>query len=108
MIEQYGIAALYPEILLCVMTIVICLLDLFVANKQRSLTYGLCLLTMIVVAFLQAQDAISGTTVYSFGNMVVSDPMGNWLKCFSTLAIFVTLVYGRPYASERDMLSYGG
>ena len=39
--------------------------------------------------------------------MVVSDAMGNWLKCFSTIALMVTLVYGRPYAAERDMLCGG-
>jgi NADH-quinone oxidoreductase subunit N len=37
----------------------------------------------------------------------VSDQMGNWLKCFATLAVMVTLVYGRPYAGERDMLRGG-
>ena len=36
--------------------------------------------------------------------MVVSDPMGNWLKCFATIAVMVTLVYGRSYAGHRDML----
>jgi hypothetical protein len=45
--------------------------------------------------------------MYGFGNMVVSDQMGNWLKCFATLAVMVTLVYGRPYAGERDMLRGG-
>jgi NADH-quinone oxidoreductase subunit N len=39
--------------------------------------------------------------------MVVSDPMGNWLKCFATLAMMACLVYGRPYAGERDMLRGG-
>jgi NADH-quinone oxidoreductase subunit N len=39
--------------------------------------------------------------------MVVSDPMGNWLKLFATLAVMVTLVYGRPYAADRDMLRGG-
>ena len=39
--------------------------------------------------------------------MVVSDPMGNWLKCFATLAMMVCLVYGRPYAADRDMLRGG-
>jgi len=38
---------------------------------------------------------------------VVSDPMGSWLKCFAALAVMVTLVYGRPYAAERDMLRGG-
>lgn len=108
MIEKFNLPALYPEILLVVMTIAIAMIDLFVKSPRRTLTYVLSLLTMAVVAVLQAHDAMSGTTVYSFGNMVVSDPMGNWLKCFSTLAVFVTLVYGRPYAADRDMLKYGG
>jgi NADH-quinone oxidoreductase subunit N len=108
MIEKFNLAALYPELLLVVMTIVIAMLDLFVKSPRRTATYVLSLLTMGVVAALQAHDASSGTTVYSFGNMVVSDPMGNWLKCFSTLAVFVTLVYGRPYAADRDMLKHGG
>jgi NADH-quinone oxidoreductase subunit N len=108
MIEKFNLAALYPELLLVVMTIVIAILDLFVKSPRRTLTYVLSLLTMAFVALLQGHDAISGTTVYSFGNMVVSDPMGNWLKCFSTLSVFVTLVYGRPYAADRDMLKQGG
>ena len=108
MIEKFNLAALYPELLLLVMTIVIVMIDLFVKSPRRTMTYVLTLSTMAVVAAMQAHDASSGTTVYSFGNMVVSDPMGNWLKCFSTLSVFVTLVYGRPYAADRDMLKHGG
>ena len=108
MIEKFNIAALYPELLLCVMAIVIALVDLFVKCPKRTTTYVLSLLTMLAVAFMQASDAMAGHTVYSFGTMVVSDPMGNWLKCFSTLSVFVTMVYGRPYAADRDMLKYGG
>jgi NADH-quinone oxidoreductase subunit N len=51
--------------------------------------------------------ANGGQTIYGFGNMVVSDVMGNWLKFFATIAVMVTLVYGRPYASQRDMLRGG-
>ncbi|MPM27354.1 NADH-quinone oxidoreductase subunit N [bioreactor metagenome] len=39
--------------------------------------------------------------------MVVSDAMGSWLKCFAAVALLVTLVYGRPYAADRDMLRGG-
>ncbi|MBP7646037.1 MAG: NADH-quinone oxidoreductase subunit NuoN, partial [Comamonas sp.] len=46
-------------------------------------------------------------TFYGWGNMVVSDAMGNWLKCFATVAMMVTLVYARPYAADRDMLRGG-
>ncbi|WP_291519544.1 NADH-quinone oxidoreductase subunit NuoN, partial [Acidovorax sp.] len=48
-----------------------------------------------------------GNTFYGFGNMVVSDAMGNWLKCFATIAVMVTLVYSRPYAADRQMM-HGG
>jgi NADH-quinone oxidoreductase subunit N len=33
--------------------------------------------------------------------------MGNWLKFFATIAVMVTLIYGRPYAASRDMLRGG-
>ncbi|NDF44242.1 MAG: NADH-quinone oxidoreductase subunit NuoN [Betaproteobacteria bacterium] len=107
MFEKLGIAAVYPEIILLVMAIVIALVDLYVKSPRRTTTYVLTLLTMGVVAYLQADAATQGQTIYSFGNMVVSDPMGGWLKCFAALAVMVTLVYGRPYAAERDMLRGG-
>ena len=107
MFEKLSIAAVYPEILLAVMAIVIALVDLFVKSPRRTTTYVLTLITIGVVAYLEAVAATQGQTVYSFGNMVVSDAMGGWLKCFAALAVMVTLVYGRPYAAERDMLRGG-
>jgi NADH-quinone oxidoreductase subunit N len=107
MFEKLSIAAVYPEMLLAVMAIVIAMVDLFVKCPRRTTTYALSLITIGVVAYLQAVAATEGQTVYSFGNMVVSDPMGSWLKCFAALAMMVTLVYGRPYAAERDMLRGG-
>jgi NADH-quinone oxidoreductase subunit N len=107
MFEKLSIAAVYPEVLLAVMAIVIALVDLFVKSPRRTLTYALSMITIGVVAYLEACAASQGQTVYSFGNMVVSDPMGSWLKCFAALAVMVTLVYGRPYAADRDMLRGG-
>ena len=107
MFEKLSIAAVYPDVLLAVMAIVIAMVDLFVKSPRRTATYVLSLITIGVVAYLEAVAATQGQTVYSFGNMVVSDPMGSWLKCFACLAVMVTLVYGRPYAAERDMLRGG-
>ncbi len=107
MIDNISWLAVYPEIVLLVMGCVIALVDLGVTSARRTGTYVLTLLTLAVVAALQALYASSGNTFYGWGNMVVSDAMGNWLKCFATVAMMVTLVYGRPYASERDMLRGG-
>jgi len=107
MIDNISWLAVYPEIVLLVMACVIALVDLGVRSHRRTGTYVLTLLTLAVVAALQAMYARNGSTFYGFGNMVVSDAMGNWLKCFATIAVMVTLVYGRSYAADRDMLRGG-
>ncbi|MFW5331304.1 NADH-quinone oxidoreductase subunit NuoN [Hydrogenophaga sp. ZJX-1] len=98
----------YPEIFLLVMSAVISLVDVGVKSRLRDTTYVLSLLTLAVVAYLLGASAATGETLRSFNNMVVSDPMGQWLKCFAALAMFATLVYGRRYAGDRDMLARGG
>ncbi len=107
MIDKISWITVYPEIILMAMACVIALVDLGVKTPMRGQTYVLTLLTLGVVAILQAFYASGGATLYGFGNMIVSDSMGNWLKCFATVAVMVTLVYGRPYASSRDMLRGG-
>ena len=107
MIDKLSWIAIYPEIVLLVMACVIALVDLGVHSPRRTATYVLTLLTLGVVAVLQALYATGGQTIYGFGNMTVSDPMSNWLKCFATLAMMVTLVYGRPYSADRGMLRGG-
>jgi len=107
MIDNISWLAIYPEIVLLGMACVIALVDLAVTSARRTSTYVLTLMTLAVVAVLQGIYASSGNTFYGFGNMIVSDAMGNWLKCFAAVALMVTLVYGRPYAADRDMLRGG-
>jgi NADH-quinone oxidoreductase subunit N len=96
-----------PEILLLVMACVTALLDLGVTSRLRHFTYVLTMLSLAAVAVWTGMRGAAGETFYAFGNMVVSDPMSNWLKCFSAVAMMVCLVYGRPYAADRDMLRGG-
>jgi NADH-quinone oxidoreductase subunit N len=107
MIDKYNWITVYPDLVLAFMACVIALVDLGVKSPRRTLTYVLTLVTMGVVAVMQAMYATGELTLYGFGNMIVSDPMGNWLKCFATIAMMVCLVYGRPYAADRDMLRGG-
>lgn len=107
MLDKLSIYVVAPEILLLVMVCVIAMIDLGVKSRLRTLTYWLTLATLAAVTWLCAEFALTGSTLYGFGGMAVSDPMGNWLKAFSALAVMVTLVYGRPYAADRDMLRGG-
>jgi NADH-quinone oxidoreductase subunit N len=107
MIDKLSWITVYPEIVLLAMACVIALVDLAVTSPRRTATYVLTLLTLGVVAVLQALYASGGQTMYGFGGMTVSDPMSNWLKCFATIAMMVTLVYGRPYSADRGMMRGG-
>ncbi|MGH6638610.1 MAG: NADH-quinone oxidoreductase subunit NuoN [Polaromonas sp.] len=107
MIDKLSWIAVYPEIVLLIMGCVIALVDLGVKTPQRTGTYVLTLLTLAAVAAMEAFYAVGGQTFYGFSNMVVVDPMGGWLKCFSCISLMITLVYGRPYAGDRDMLRGG-
>ena len=107
MIDKLSWITVYPEIVLLAMACVIALVDLYVTSPRRTATYVLTLMTLGVVAVLQAMYATGGQTMYGFGGMTVSDPMSNWLKCFATIAMMVTLVYGRPYSADRGMMRGG-
>ncbi len=107
MIDTLSWLAIYPELILLVMACVILLVDLGVTSARRTTTYVLTLLTLGWVAVVTASQALGGQTIYAFGTMVVSEPMGNWLKCFAAIALMATVVYGRPYAADRGMLRGG-
>lgn len=92
-----------PEIVLLLAICLITLIDLRVRSIKRTTTYVLSLVALLFLAVSLVHATHYGT-LYAFDRMVVSDPMGNWLKCFATLAMAVTLVYGRPYAQVRGML----
>ena len=107
MIDKLSWVAVYPEIVLLIMACLIAMVDLGVKTPRRNVTYALTLLTLAALAVMEASIALGGQTFYGFGNMVVVDSMGSWLKCFSCIALLVTVIYGRPYASDRDMLRGG-
>ncbi len=96
--------AIVPEIALLVMACVVALVDLWVTDPRRTLTYWLTQLSLVLVAFLHLMAFDRGETVYAMQRMVVADPMGHLLGFFATVSVMITLVYARPYAETRDML----
>jgi NADH-quinone oxidoreductase subunit N len=95
---------LYPEIFLMVAASAILLIDMFLSEAKRGITYLLSLATLFVCAMLTLTDFNTGATVYTFSNMFVSDPMSHLLKLFSYGAVALTLIYSRSYVTERGML----
>ncbi|CAN5224854.1 NADH-quinone oxidoreductase subunit NuoN [soil metagenome] len=94
----------YPEIFLLIATSVILLIDMFLSDAQRGITYMLSLGTLVVCGVLSMADVDAGVTTYTFNNMFVSDPMSSLLKVFSYIAVGLTLIYSRQYSTDRGML----
>ena len=63
MIDKLSWISAFPEIILLVMACVIALVDLGVKSPRRTTTYVLTLLTLAVVAALQASYASGGATI---------------------------------------------
>jgi NADH-quinone oxidoreductase subunit N len=93
----------YPEIFLLIATSAILLIDMFLGEIKRHITYVLVIVTLLVCAALNMGSY--GQTAYAFNNMFISDPMSDLLKVFSCLAVGMTLIYSRQYASDRGMLN---
>jgi len=103
--EAPNLAPVHAEIFLLIAASAILLIDMFLKGEKRALTYVLSLLTVVGCAIFTFLDFQAGTTVYTFHNMYVSDPMGNLLKMFTYVAVGVTLIYSRQYATQRGMTS---
>jgi NADH-quinone oxidoreductase subunit N len=102
--NQMNWLAVYPEIILLAMALVVAMVDLWVTNPNRTPTYLLTQITLAVVAAMHLHAFDGGATVYAMQRMVVADPMGHLLGFFSSVAVMVSLCYARPYAASRDML----
>jgi NADH-quinone oxidoreductase subunit N len=94
----------YPEIVLLAMACLITLVDLWVQDEQRRLTFWLTQATLAAVAFMHLNDFNAGLTLYGMQAMVVADPMGHLLAFFAALAMMVSVAYAQAYLAARNML----
>ena len=100
-----NLAPVYAEIFLLISASAILLIDMFLKEGKRNLTYVLSLLAIAGCFVLSFADMSAGATVFTFNGMYVSDPMSNLLKLVTYVAVAMTLVYSRQYAGDRAMMS---
>jgi NADH-quinone oxidoreductase subunit N len=102
--NNVNLALIYPEILLLIATCAILLIDMFLSEEKRHVTYLLSLATLAGCFLLSLADFRTGVTTYTFYNMFVSDPMSSLLKMCSCVAVAITMIYSRQYTKARGML----
>ena len=91
-----------PEVFLLAAASIILILDLFVSDRNRFITYALTQITLLLCAWITVTTA-QQDVVYAFSNMVVDDPMSDILKLMVYLSVSVMMVYSREYIQLRGM-----
>ncbi len=94
-----------PELILIASVPAILLIDLFLPQNRRDVTFGLSILAIIgciAVTFIFPQEK---NIVYSFGGAFISDAVSVLLKLCTYVAMLFTLVYSRRYINERSLTS---
>ncbi len=92
----------YPELFLLVMVCVILVVDLFVSDDNRIVTYALtqfALAGCLAITFLTS----SAQPAYTFSGMFVDDLMSDVLKLLVYAGVMMMLVYSRAYVAARGL-----
>lgn len=92
-----------PELFLLGMACLVLLIDLFLTEHSRAVTYLLSQVALVGAAILTLgmMDTQAGM---AFNDMFIRDGMSDLLKAFVYLAVFVVFLYARPYLRDRGML----
>jgi NADH-quinone oxidoreductase subunit N len=91
-----------PEIFVFSMACVILIVDLFLSEARRGVSYWLSQATLIGAAVLTV-EGMSAVPMYAFQHMFVADGLAHLLKlAIYGLSIFV-LAYSRDYLRDRGM-----
>jgi len=97
-----NLAPVVPEIVLVSAACAVLVIDLFVPQRNRHISYWLTQASLLGTAWLVLATATAATTK-AFGNMVVDDMVADLLKLFSLLAVSLGLFYGRYYLVSRNL-----
>jgi NADH-quinone oxidoreductase subunit N len=100
--SMYDLIPAAAEIFLLCAVCTILLIDLFLRDDQRVVTYLLSQAALLASALLVGMTA-AGDVAYVFNGMFVADPMADVLKIAACLSVMVVLAYSRDYLGPRGM-----
>ena len=95
---QIGLAG--AEVFLVTMACVVLLVDLFVTDSERRLTYYLTLFAVVGSAAMTA-FAVGPVEAVTFSGTFVNDGIAHALKLFSYAVVATVLIYSREYLRDR-------
>jgi NADH-quinone oxidoreductase subunit N len=98
------LAPAMPEIVLAILVCLLLIVDVWLKDSERRVTYYLAILSLIGTAVLTA-TTVGEPSVVAFGGLFVSDLLSQVLKVATLLTVAATLMMSRTYLEARNMLS---
>src|SRR5882757_5421006 len=97
-----NLAPAMAEIFVAAAICVILLVDAFLRQQSRWITYGLSMLSLAGAAVMTVHYGLPARTAI-FDGLFIADPMGNVLKLFAYGTVAVTFLYSREYLQRRGI-----
>ncbi len=93
-----------PEIVVLVGASIILLVDLFLKDEQRYVSYWLTQFTLLIAACVTVRTIpVSIDVAHTMHNLVVVDLVADVLRFFSFVAVSLVLFYSRSYLTLRGL-----
>jgi NADH-quinone oxidoreductase subunit N len=102
MVANLNTIWLLPEILLLTMACLILVIDAYLPEQLRNLTYQLTQGTLLGTGLLILANYPQQQTL-AMNNLFVSDPMSGLLKFFIVIVVFWVFIYSRRYLRDHNM-----
>jgi NADH-quinone oxidoreductase subunit N len=98
----FNLTPALPEVALLITACTVLVVDLFVPESRRHVSYWLTLLGLLVTAWLSLY-VFHATPVRTFSNTFVADALADLLKFLSCISVVLMLVYSRVYLVARGL-----
>jgi len=102
-ITNLDLALAAPEMFVLAATCIVLLVDLFLTERTRWVTFALSLLTLASASWITTVTGFSERTVGWHGTYV-ADPLSSLLKIVAYGAVAVAFLYGHGYLQVRRIL----
>jgi NADH-quinone oxidoreductase subunit N len=102
MVANLNTLWLLPEILLLTMACLILVIDAYLPEQLRNLTYQLTQGTLLGTALLILANYPQQPTL-AMNDLFISDPLSGLLKFFIVIVVFWVFIYSRRYLRDHNM-----
>jgi len=99
-LDMLNYTVAWPEIFLLTMACLVLVIDVYIKEENRNVSYILAQLSLLITLLLLVMNS-SADRVIAFNGHFVSDAMANVLKLFIIAVVGIVFVYSREYLKDR-------